>query len=200
MSPQTPILLPFQMPTWHGVDLQPWMLLGTGLVLVLFGRRLYWLFFICVGFLLVSWPLQHLIELRQSSWWWQGLPILGGLLGAVLIVFIKKKALKIAGFCSAAYLGYAIAETYLIQPWPWVTLVISGLLGFWLILPLFNGALILLSSCLGSHLIIAQATLPKETQLAGWAFLSLVGIWLQARRGRSKAEAKPGRGRQSPCS
>ena len=88
---------PFKIPIIYGVDPQPWMLLGLGLLLMLFGRRLYWLFFACIGFLIGSLPLQYLIDLGKSAWWWQLLPLAAGLVSAFLVVFVKKKALRVAG-------------------------------------------------------------------------------------------------------
>ena len=176
---------PFEIPIIYGVDPQPWMLFGLGLLLVLFGRRLYWLFFACIGFLLGSLPLQYLIDLRKSDWWWQLVPLAAGLVSAFLVVFVKKKALRVAGLLSGAYLGYTISEAYLVQPWPWLALLLVGLLTYWLVLPMFNGFLVLLSSCLGAHLILVQADLPQETRLVGWGFLALLGIWLQAKRSRT---------------
>ena len=73
---------PFEIPFLFGIDLQPWMLFGLGALLVLLGRRLYWLFFACVGFLLASLPLQYLIEVQKSHWWWQCLPLVAGMRGA----------------------------------------------------------------------------------------------------------------------
>ena len=104
---------PFEIPFLFGIDLQPWMLFGLGALLVLLGRRLYWLFFACVGFLLASVPLQYLIEVQKSHWGWQCLPLLAGILGAFLVVVIQKKVLRFAGLFSGAYLGFVIADTYL---------------------------------------------------------------------------------------
>ena len=176
---------PFKIPIIYGVDPQPWMLLGLGLLLVLFGRRIYWLFFACIGFLLGSLPLQYLIDLGTSAWWWQLLPLAAGLVSAFLVVFVKKKALRVAGLLSGAYLGYTIAEFYLVQPWPLLAMLLVGLLAYWLVLPMFNGFLVLLSSCLGAHLILVQTDLPQETRLVGWGFIALLGIWLQAKRERT---------------
>ena len=176
---------PFKIPIIYGVDPQPWMLLGLGLLLMLFGRRLYWLFFACIGFLLGSLPLQYLIDLGKSDWWWQLVPLAAGLLSAFLVVFVKKKALRIAGLLSGAYLGYIISEAYLVQPWPLLAMLLVGLLTYWLVLPMFNGFLVVLSSCLGAHLILVQTDLPQETKLAGWGFIALVGVWLQAKRART---------------
>ena len=176
---------PFKFPLIYGVDPQPWILLGLGLLLILFGRRLYWLFFACIGFLLGSLPLQYLIDLRKSDWWWHLVPLAAGLVSAFLVVFVKKKALRVAGLFSGVYMGYTISEIYLVQPWPWLALLLAGLLTYWLVLPMFNGFLVLLSSCLGAHLILAQADLPQQTKLVGWVFIALVGVWLQAKRERT---------------
>ena len=59
-------------------------------------------------------------------------------------------------------------------------------MSFWLILPLFNASLILFSSCLGGHLILLQVDLAKETKLAGWGLITMVGIWVQTKRHRSR--------------
>ena len=84
-------------------------------------------------------------------------------MSAFLVVFAKK------GLYGS--LGYTISETYLVQPWPWLALLLVGLLTYLLVLPMFNGFLVLLSSCLGAHLILVQADLPQETRLVGWGFI-----------------------------
>ena len=109
----------------------------------------------------------------------------------------SKKVLRFAGLFSGAYLGFVIADTYLLQPWPWVAMVVSGAMAFWLILPLFNASLILFSSCLGGHLILLQVDLTKETKLAGWGLITLVGIWVQTKRHRSGDRRKKKKGRDS---
>ena len=186
---------PLEIPFLFGIDLQPWMFFGVGALLVLLGRRLYWLFFACMGFFLASLPLQYLIEVQKSHLAWQCLPLLAGMLGGFLVVVIQKKVLRFAGLFSGAYLGFLIADTYLLQPWPWVAMIVSGAMAFWLILPLFNASLILFSSCLGGHLILLQADLAKETKLAGWGLITLVGIWVQTKRHQSADRRKKKKGR-----
>ena len=112
---------PFEIPFLFGIDLQPWMLFGLGALLVLVGRRLYWLFFACVGFLLASLPLQYLIEVQKSHWWWQCLPLLAGMLGAFLVVVIQKGP-PVRGPVLGSLFGVCHCGHLLLQPWPWVAM------------------------------------------------------------------------------
>ncbi|MBT5927767.1 MAG: DUF4203 domain-containing protein [Verrucomicrobia bacterium] len=174
--------LPFQIPD---VNLTPDQLnffagVAVGVALLLWGRRLYWLFFATIGFLVASLIAQWAMPAQDAAWWWL-IPLVVGLIGAFLSVFLQKMVIRTGGVLTGAYLGYFLAEPFLQEPWPWVSLVVGALIGFFLILYLFNGALILLSSLLGAMVLLEPMEAKPEVRLAITGALVLVGCFVQSR-------------------
>jgi hypothetical protein len=162
-----------------------------GLVLLLFGRRLYWLFSGIVGFFV---GLYLAYQLLPSGPEW--LALLGGLLvgacGALVAVFFQKVALAVAGFLAGAYsvfwlsgeMGWALGALQ------WLVALAAGVVGALLVRALFEIGLVLLSSLLGAALLV-QASGWHGGQ-AGVLFLLLVGagVLVQAAFTRRRAKKK----------
>jgi hypothetical protein len=154
-----------------------------GVVILLFGRKLFWLCVAAVGFAAGVEIAPHLVE--QPS------PILAltvalvlGLLGALLALFLQKIAIAVLGFLAGGKLAGAIAAAFFVQYAEHSTIifVIGGVIGAILLLVLFNWALIVVSSLIGAHLIVFQGpiTLPSVGSTILFIGLVVVGIIAQA--------------------
>ena len=183
--------LPFQIPE---IDLTPDQLnyfagVAVGIALLLWGRKLYWLIFATIGFLVASLLTQWALPAQDAAWWWWLIPFVVGLVGAFMSVFLQKMVIRLGGVLTGAYLGYFLSEPFLQEPWPWVALGVGAVSGFFLILFVFNGALILLSSVLGAMVLLEPMDAKPEVRLAVTGALVLVGCLFQSRN-RSKEKTK----------
>jgi hypothetical protein len=98
-------------------------------------------------------------------------------------------AIGIAGFLAGAKLGTAIAAAFFVQHpnYPWIVIIIGGIIGAILLLVLFDWALIVLSSVVGAYLIESAVVLPQTGTAILFIVLAAIGITFQVmtkRRGR----------------
>ena len=173
--------LPFSIPELNSDQISLVMGVVVGLALLLFGRRLYWLLFATVGFLMASLVTHVFLPPTQDAPWWLVVPILVGLLGAFISVFVHKTALRFFGALAGAYIGYQLLQPYVTEPWPWLGLGVGLVIGFLMVMMVFNGALILLSSLLGAMVLLEPMSASPEVRLAVTGGLVVVGCVVQTR-------------------
>ena len=151
------------------------LILGIGLLL--FGRKLFWLFVATAGFF---------AGVEFASRVWQGsetltiiVGLVVGLLFALLAMALKTLAISIAGFFLGGSALLSLASAFGIERGNLVLYIIGGVLGIILISIFFDWALIIISSLAGASMI-AQ-TLDVTQAIAGLVFivLLLVGIFFQ---------------------
>lgn len=159
-----------------------------GLLLLVWGRRLYWLALGTVGFLLGSWLAVDVLTLgdRQVE---LGLGLVFGILGAVAVVLVQKIAIRIAGLILGGGAALWLAEPHQAQleVWFWPLVIVGAVIGLILAAALFRWALILISSLAGASLISGLfAASPHQI----WIFLALfvIGVLLQSRGQRAAKE------------
>ena len=148
-----------------------------GAVLLVAGRKLFWLFVGVIGFVT---GLQLAIRFWNGPEWTAILiGIIVGIIFALLAVFIEALAIGAAGFLAGGFIlttftnMLGLNEGFLF----WILYAIGGIIGFLLVMFLFDWALIILSALAGASLI-GQSLFPA----AGWIFILLfiVGILIQA--------------------
>ena len=130
-----------------------------GLLLLLLGRHLFWLFVGVVGFVSGLRLSEHLLPGRADDVVIV-FSLVVGLMAAVLAVALRRIALAAAGFLAGGYLlMQLLAATAQGVPAtagdlaPWVVFVVGGLIGAVLMNLLFDWTLILLSALGGAGLI-----------------------------------------------
>jgi hypothetical protein len=166
-----------------------------GAVVLVLGRKLYWLFVGAVGFVL-GFALATRFLSGGSQWVILVIALAAGLLGALLAAFLQQAAIAVAGLIGGGYAGFILAGMI---GWDagrlvWVPVIIGGILGVVLVVALFEWALIILSSLTGAGLIV-EAT-QFRAPIAGLLFVALlvVGIGIQAglmRGERRRSEPGP---------
>ena len=160
--------------------------IGLGIVLLLFGRRLFWLALGGLGFL-VALELAHEFLPIDSPGLRLGLAFVAGLGGAILAIMVQRLAVAVAGLLGGGYLGFVAASFW--QPaeviWFWAAIAVGALFGVFLSAFLFDAALIALSSLAGAALL--SQSLDLGYPLTAWIFLGLLclGVLVQA-QGRSR--------------
>src|SRR6516225_10094390 len=79
-----------------------WINVLAGLAVLFFGRRLFWLFVGCVGFI-VGFELAGNALAGQSEWLILVIALGVGLLGAIASVFLQRIFIVVAGFFAGGY-------------------------------------------------------------------------------------------------
>jgi hypothetical protein len=151
-----------------------------GCTILLFGRRLFWLYAAVIGFLFGIEIIKELLpDLPPAMAVVGGLAV--GILGAVLAVFFMRITFAIAGFFAGAYLGLVVVHTILMGGNGIIAFVVGGLIGAIAALLLMNLAIIMFSSFVGAGAIVTQ--IPLEQKVRGLIFIALViiGIIVQTR-------------------
>jgi hypothetical protein len=163
-----------------------------GAAILLFGRKLFWLFVAALGFAV---GLEIAAYFMSDPPLWMTLLIaLGlGLLGALLAILLQKLAIAVAGFIAGGRAAGALLATFYVDysHYRGITFVIGGILGALLLLALFDWVLILLSSVEGAHLICNGIVLPQAGAVILFCALVIVGVVVQGsmlRRARRPAD------------
>jgi len=166
----------------------PMINLVVGIVLLIFGRKLFWLFVGAAGFL---------VGMELAERYFAGsdarllIAVAAGVVAALLAILFYKVALAISGFVVGGYATLNLMHHIRMAPpesMAWLPYVIGGIIGAVLILLLLDWALILLSSLAGASLILASNVLQQFEATAAFLILVVVGILIQAAilfRGRS---------------
>jgi hypothetical protein len=157
----------------------------VGLLLLVLGRRLYWLFVAGVGFL-YGLKLAPLLMPEQSETVFVIVALVLALVGALVAVIATKLVLGIVGFAAGGGIAVLLLGNLGIDS-SVVTLaafLIAGLIGAVLLLVLFDWTLIVLSSLAGASLIVTSVErLLQIPPVAGTALvlvLAAVGALIQA--------------------
>lgn len=169
----------------------PAIAVALGIVLVLAGRRLFWLAVGVGGFiggLLVADRLLHL-----EPWWLQlAVAVFAGIIGAFLAVFLQRFVVGVAGFVAGGWLAIELwrlagQDT---GGFAWVFFFLGGVAAAILAVLLFELALMAVTSLLGAGLIVDAAGLEQPAALILIAVIAAAGTLIQAtfrRRGRAKS-------------
>jgi len=163
-----------------------------GLLLLLLGRKFYWLFVGIVGFI-VGFTLAGRFLADQAIWLQMLIAVIAGLLGAGLAVLLQRFALAIAGFLAGGNFLASVLATVGIgqQEFSWVLFLIGGVIGAILVIVLFDWALIILSSLTGANLIVQSLAAPTQTSLILLIGLAIIGIIIQAGMMRRERTTSP---------
>jgi hypothetical protein len=157
--------------------------LVAGALLVLFGRRLFWLFVGVVGFFL-GYSLASGVFGLEPDWARFGLAALGGAIGILLAIFLQKLAVAVAGFLVGAWtmagaLGIPLSAASSLTAGQALLLFLAGILAALLAVWLFGITLVVLSSLAGAGLIADAIPLAGPARLALVAVLLIMGVVIQ---------------------
>lgn len=152
----------------------------VGTVILLFGRKLFWLFVAALGFAVGIEVAAYFMH--DPPLWMTLLVGLGlGTLGALLAIMLQKVAIAIAGFIAGGRLAMSLSAAFFVNHsnYQGITFVIGGIVGALLLLALFDWVLILLSSVEGAHLISKAIVLPHTGTVIVLCVLVLTGVMVQ---------------------
>jgi hypothetical protein len=152
-----------------------------GMLILAFGRRLYWLFVGIVGFV---------VGMDLANRLFSGIPqtvilviaLVVGLIAAGLAVFFQRIALAIAGFFLGGYLAAVLIEWFGVNlgGYTWLAYILGGIIGVIFIALVFDWALIVLSSMAGATIILQALKAAQPLQALGLIALTVFGVLIQA--------------------
>ncbi|MBZ0114687.1 MAG: hypothetical protein K8J08_19655, partial [Thermoanaerobaculia bacterium] len=150
------------------------LILG-GLLLLLFGRRIFWVALGSLGFL-VGWQLAATFAADLESLVFWLVSVAGGLLGVLLAVLAQKLATGISGFALGLLVMGKILPFLPIegQAWSALAVVVGGIAGSFLALGLFGVVVCVITAGIGAAMLAAAIPLESEAGL----LLLFGGLWL----------------------
>lgn len=161
----------------------------VGTLLLLFGRKLYWLALGALGFFLGLTLAERNLEASGQT----ELIVAGvaGVAGVVFAYVAEKLAVTLGGFAIGAVLAYYLAQPYAEQLsyQIWFVVLVGALLGICFAAFVFKAAVIVVSALVGALLVTRGLLLEPPYEMAVFAALALVGIAIQTWTGRKAPDA-----------
>ncbi len=151
-----------------------------GAILLVAGRRLFWLMVGAIGFVIGVMLATRFFHGSELTMVLAGLVL--GIIFALLAVFLESIAIGIAGFLGGGYVLLSIAGMLGVDQGgviSWIIFAVGGVIGVILVALLFSWALITISSLAGASMVIGAFGMTAAT--AGLVFIGLViaGVLIQ---------------------
>jgi len=156
--------------------------LAIGVLLLLFGRKLFWLFVGVVGFLSGVQIASQLFS-ADSRIEVLAVALALGVLGAILAIFVQHLVVILAGFLAGGHLAISVLTLYEWNggQYVWWFALLGGILGGILALMLLDWALIIFSSLIGASLVSQALSLDQAWTVLFSIVLAGAGILIQSR-------------------
>jgi hypothetical protein len=170
-----------------------WLNILIGAALLLFGRRLFWLFVGCVGFI-AGFEIAGDALQGQPEWLILLIALGVGVIGAIASAFLQRVFLIVAGFFAGGYCLSALAPAALHTNGKfvlWLAFAAGGLLGAILTAALLDPALILLSALAGATAV--SQNVPLDPQARTLLFIVLLALGIAVQTARYARETKSDR-------
>jgi len=154
----------------------------AGLLLLLFGRRLFWLFVALVGFFLGA-QIGAAVFANLADWALLCVALVTGLVGAGLAILLQRLAVTAAGAISGGMLAVRIAPLIGLHTEVGViaAFIVGALIAAVLLAVLFDPALIVISSLIGGLMVAEAFPLDPAVEPFILVVLVVLGIAIQAR-------------------
>ena len=155
------------------------LLAASGVVLLVLGWKVFWLFVGMLGFAAGLQAAQHYFG-PQPFWVLWAAGLVCGIIGAVLALFFQKLAIGIGGFVAGSTIALHLTLMMGHDPGALVALIggVGGVVALYL---LFDWALIILSSLVGTSFIIEALGRQAPYAPVLSAVLIAAGVIFQAR-------------------
>ncbi|MEE4241377.1 MAG: DUF4203 domain-containing protein [Desulfopila sp.] len=148
-----------------------------GLLLLTLGRKLFWLFVGCLGFIAgLQLAEQHFGT--EPFWLAWTVALVLGIIGALLAVFFQNVAIIIGGFIAGSTIAAYLAMYTGFTPHPVIN-VCGGILGTIVLYALFDYALIGLSSFVGATIFVEEIVWSPKLETIIYVVLIVTGILFQ---------------------
>jgi hypothetical protein len=157
----------------------------AGAVLLLLGRKLFWLFVAIAGFYL-GFEVARGLAAGQAAWVLWTIAIGAGLVGAVLAMLLQRVGFALGGFYAGGYIALLAVERFAPGTIGVAAFLVGGLIGAVLAALLMDWAIIVLSCLVGAALVVPALGLEPLASALVYAGLVAVGIVVQAQLLRGK--------------
>jgi hypothetical protein len=156
-----------------------------GLLLLIFGRKLFWLLVGGIGFFAGSY-LASILFHASAEWVSIIFALVVGFIGAMLAQFVQKVGIGLAGFIIGGMVLSGMISGLLgsLDIPQWVFFLVGGGLGVLLIVLLFEWSLIVFSSITGAWMITQAMSLSFLSSAIIFIVLFFGGVSLQFRMNR----------------
>ena len=151
-----------------------------GLIVLVYGRRIFWLFIGIAGFL-AGVEITHVFLASQPQWVILLCGFVVGLFGALLSILIERLAFILAGFYAGIYLILLLSHSLGFRVNDIILFLVGGFIGALFSGLLMNWAIILLSCLVGAGAIVGQLELDQTFRTIVFVVLVMIGTFTQAR-------------------
>ncbi len=154
--------------------------LVIGAVLLVAGRKLFWLLVAGIGFVTGVMLATRFFNGNELTMILAGLVL--GAIFALLAIFLESVAIGIAGFLGGGYVLLNIAGMLGLDRGDitsWVIFGVGGIIGIILVALLFNWALITISALAGASMIVAAFGLTAAAAGTIYLVLVIAGVLIQ---------------------
>ena len=157
----------------------------AGALLLLAGRKLFWLFIAVTGFF-VGAEVARSLFVNQPEWVIWVFAVGAGVIGAVLAMLFERVAFALAGLYAGGFLAMTLVDQLGLSLPDLGVFLAGGILGAVIATLVMDWAIIILSSLVGAGMIVAAVDLePLQAGIAAGA-MAAVGIVVQAALMRGK--------------
>lgn len=166
------------------------LIIVLGLIMLVFGRRLFWLFVAVVGFL-VGMELTNLLLVNQTVWVQLVGGLVAGLIGALLAIFVQRVAFALAGFFAGVYFALLLARPLGAAGIGLPLAIVGGVIGAIAAALLMDWAIIVLSCLVGAGAIVSRLGLRDVSSAIVFLVLVIIGILVQSKLMEESKESPP---------
>ncbi len=162
--------------------------LFLGIALLVMGGRLFWLFLGGVGFVFAFDFAERTVHNQPHSVILV-IALFAGALGAMVAIFLQKFAVLAGGFLAGGYLLIELLKALGIGigDYHWLVFIAGGLAGAVLMSVVFGWTLIIISSLIGSILILQSFHFGHQLSELVFICLGILGIIIQSGLIRKKS-------------
>lgn len=155
--------------------------LAAGLALLTLGRKLYWVFVAALGFLAAMALANEMLNV-EAEWLVLAIGVIVGGLGALLAITLQRVAIGVGGFLAGGYLLLSALQLLGLDPGgqAWQPFLIGGIAGAIVVFPIFEWALIVISSVVGAFVVARSLNLEGVLALAAFAAALVLGVAFQS--------------------
>lgn len=156
------------------------MIVMLGLLALVYGQRMFWMFVGIAGFL-AGWELIRILPVEQVPLFFMAGGIASGTIAALLAKYLEPIAIFVAGFLAGAYLALVISAFIGLMVPGLLWGAVGGFMGAVLVGMFKDWAVMILSSLVGAGAMTSQLGLDVGYMLLVFLGLTAIGIYTQVR-------------------
>ena len=176
------------------------IILLVGILLLVAGRKLYWLSVGALGFLAgMMLALEFLPEL--PVWLPYVVALCCGIAGTFVAIFLQKVAIVVIGFLTGGFFlatSFPALQIGTYEPF-WISFAIGGIVGAILLVFVFDWALIAISSVTGAYFVTRELHASHSSEPVFWIIFAVVGVAIQSSMMKKKGKRTPASSGRKPA-